>query len=96
MTSFTLTNIKMKNWTKYLNYYILPDITASASLSIAVMFDVSTTITVSASLTSDVVFDIDVPLPLFLFVLSRVLLRFLYFLLSIISFDGFGKVISLA
>ena len=60
------------------------------------MFDGSTTITVYTSLTSDVVFDVAVSLPLFIFVLSCVLLRFVSFILSIISFYGFGKVISLA
>ena len=85
----------MKNWAKYLNYYILTDITASASLYVAGMFDVFTTITVSTSLISDVVFRVAVSLPLFLFFLSRVLLRFLSFTLSIISFDGFSRVISL-
>ena len=59
------------------------------------MIGVSTTITVCTSLTSDVVFDVAVSLPLFLFVLSHVLLIFLSFILSIISFDGFGQVISL-
>ena len=96
MTRFTLTNTKMNNSTKHLNYYILTDITASASLSIEVIFDVSTTITVSVSLTSDVVFDVAVSLPLFLFFLFHVLLRFLSFILSMISFDGFGQMISLA
>ena len=43
-----------------------------------------------------VVFDVAVSLPLFIFVLSCVLLRFVSFILSIISFYGFGKVISLA
>ena len=86
----------MNNWTKYLNYSILTDITASASISISVVFNISTTITVSSSLTNDGVFGVAVSLILFIFVLSRVLLKFLPFMLSIISFDGFGQVISLA
>ena len=63
---------------------MLTDITASASLSISVMFDVSNTITVSASLTSNFLFDVDFYLPLFIFVISCVLLLFLSFILSII------------
>ena len=58
------------------------------------MLYVSTTITVASSLTTDVVFDVGVSLPLFIFVLSRVLLWFCFFILSYISFDGFRQVIS--
>ena len=50
----------------------------------------------SAALTSDVVFDVAFSLPLFLFSLYRVLLQFLSLIISIISFDGFRKMISIA
>ena len=80
----------MNNWTKYLNYYILPDITASVSLYIAVMLDVSTNTTVSASLSSDVAFDVSVSLPLFslFFLASYFNLSNLYYILFHLMFSG--------